>query len=119
MARKLGMLWGVLFLAGGILGFVPGITTNGMFLGFFMVNPAHNILHIASGVLFLLASSIGAGLARAWFQIFGIFYIALGLIGLKVGNGLILNLISNTLIDSWGHVFLGLVLLVTGFATRK
>ena len=47
--KTLGIIWGFLFLLGGILGFVPGITKNEMFLGFFTVNTAHNILHITSG----------------------------------------------------------------------
>lgn len=34
-------------------------------------------------------------------------------------TGLIFKLISSSLIDNWGHVFLGLVLLMIGFATPK
>jgi hypothetical protein len=117
--RKLGFLWGGLFLSGGILGFVPGITENGMFLGFFMVNTPHNILHLVSGSVFLVASSIGARMARLWFQIFGIFYVVLGLIGFKTGDGLIFNLISSSLIDSWGHLFLGLILFLTSYVNSK
>lgn len=116
--KALGIIWGFLFLLGGILGFVPGITKNEMFLGFFMVNAAHNILHITSGAVFLVASALGVRAARMWFQIFGSFYVALSLIGFWVGNHLILNLISNSLIDSCGHAFLGFVLLLIGFATR-
>lgn len=113
MIRKFGLIWGILFLLGGILGFVPGITNHEMFLGFFMVNTPHNILHLISGILFLIAAGIGAKEARLWFQLFGGFYFFLGLIGFKAGDGLVFNLISSSLIDSWGHVFLGIVLLLT------
>jgi hypothetical protein len=109
-------LWGILFLTGGILGFVPGITEHEMFLGFFMVNTPHNILHITTGMSFLLAAAIGIRAARAWFRLFGIFYSALGVVGFVVGNNLILGLISNSVIDSWGHLFLGLVLILLGRA---
>ena len=115
MIKKLGLLWGCLFLLGGILGFVPGITKDEMFLGFFMVNTAHNILHLISGLVFLAAAVAGARAVRWWFIIFGLFYLALSLIGFVVGDGLIFNLISNSKIDSWGHGFLGLVLFLTGF----
>lgn len=115
MLRKLGLLWGFLFLLGGILGFVPGITKDDMFLGFFMVNTPHNILHIASGLIFLLAAAFGVRAVRSWFIIFGVFYAALSVIGFAVGDGLIFGLISNSKIDSWGHGFLGLVLFLTGF----
>ncbi|PYL96244.1 MAG: DUF4383 domain-containing protein, partial [Verrucomicrobia bacterium] len=47
------MLFGIVFLAVGILGFVPGVTSdvNGMpmLLGIFHVNTAHNLVHIVSG----------------------------------------------------------------------
>lgn len=119
LVRKLGFLWGILFALGGILGFVPGITKDEMFLGFFMVNTPHNILHIISGIIFLMASLVGARAARSWFLIFGIFYVALAVIGFKAGNGLIFNLISNSRIDSWGHGFLGLVLFLTGLMVPK
>ena len=119
MIRKLGILWGFLFLLGGILGFVPGITKDEMFLGFFMVNTPHNILHIISGLGFLLAALAGARAVRWWFIIFGLFYAALSIIGFVVGDGLIFNLISNSKIDSWGHGFLGLVLFLTGFVSLQ
>jgi hypothetical protein len=59
MAKTFGMLFGIIFLAIGILGFVPGITTNDMLLGIFMVNKAHSIVHVASGAIFLIASTSG------------------------------------------------------------
>jgi hypothetical protein len=113
------VLWGTLFVLGGILGFVPGITRDEMFLGVFMVNTPHNILHIVSGVVFFIGAISGARAARLCFLTIGVFYAALSLIGFEVGNGLIFNLISNTPIDSWGHGFLALVLLVSGVATPK
>lgn len=119
IVRKLGVLWGILFLLGGILGFIPGVTKDEMFLGFFMVNTPHNILHIISGVMFLMGSMLGARAAGSWFLICGIFYLALSIIGFKVGNGLIFGLISNSLIDAWGHGFLGLVLFLTGIFAPK
>jgi hypothetical protein len=116
MIRKLAVLWGVFFLLGGILGFVPGITKDEMFLGIFMVNTAHGILHLVSGVIFLVASMLGAKVSRLWFQFFGLFYATLAAIGFKVGNGMIFNLISNNRMDSWGHAALALIMLTIGFA---
>jgi len=117
--RKLGALWGFLFLFGGILAFVPGVTKDGMYFGVFMVNTAHNILHAASGALFLLAAMLGAKPSRLWFLLFGALYVTLALIGFVVGDGLIFGLIMNSPFDSWGHAFLGVLLLLIGFATPK
>jgi Domain of unknown function (DUF4383) len=71
-------------------------TKDGMYFGIFMVNTPHNILHIASGVMFLAA---GARLARSWFHL----YAAIAGMGFVVGDGMICGIISNNLYDAWGH----------------
>jgi hypothetical protein len=119
MVKTLGIVFGVLFLLGGILGFIPGISDDGMFLGVFMVNTAHSIVHLASGAVFLIASVLGAPAARWWFRIFGTVYAALAAVGFAVGDGMIFNVISNNKYDSWGHAFLALILLLIGFAIPK
>jgi len=119
MAKTLGMLFGIVFLAIGILGFVPGITKDEMLLNIFMVNTVHSIVHIASGAVFLIASMSGAGAARLWFQIFGLIYAVVAIMGFVVGNGMIFNLISNNTADTWLHVVLAVVMLLIGFGTPK
>ena len=119
MVRVLGFVFGFAFLAGGALGFVPGVTKDGMYFGIFMVNTPHNILHIVSGTVFLIASIIGERPARLWFQTFGVFYGAVAALGFVVGEGMILGLISNNLYDAWGHAGLALSMLLIGFMTRR
>ena len=119
MAKTLGMLFGIVFLAIGILGFVPGVTTNDMLLGIFMVNAAHSVVHIVSGVIFLIASMSGVGAARLWFQIFGLIYAVVAIMGFVVGNGMIFNLISNNTADTWLHVVLAAVMLLIGFGSPR
>lgn len=124
MAKTFGMLFGIVFLAVGILGFVPGVTTTGsdgmpMLLGIFMVNTAHSFVHIASGVVFLLASMSGAGAARLWFQVFGVIYAVVAVLGFMTPNGMLLGLISNNPADTWLHVVLAVAMLAIGFGTPK
>ena len=124
MAKTFGMLFGIVFLTVGILGFVPGVTTTGadgmpMLLGIFMVNTAHSFVHIASGVVFLLASMSGAGAARLWFQIFGLVYAVVAVLGFMTPNGVLLGLISNNPADTWLHVVLAVAMLAIGFGTPK
>lgn len=124
MAKTLGMLFGIVFLAVGILGFVPGIAPAGpdgmpMLLGIFMVNATHSIVHIVSGAIFLFASMSGAGAARLWFQIFGVVYALVAIMGFVVGNGMIFGLISNNTNDTWLHVVLAVAMLAIGFGTPK
>ena len=115
----LGFVFGFAFLIGGALGFVPGITKDGMFFGLFMVNTPHNILRIASGTMFLIASVLGERLARLWFRMFGILYGAIAITGFLVGEGMIFGMISNNLYDAWGHAGLVLAMLVIGFTSRR
>jgi hypothetical protein len=113
------MVMGSLFLIGGVLAFVPGVTKDGMYFGVFMVNTAHNIMHIVSGVMFMIASMLGAQPARLWFLLFGTIYAVLAAIGFAVGDGLIFGLVMNSPFDSWGHAGLALIMLSIGLASPK
>jgi Domain of unknown function (DUF4383) len=118
MIRTLGFIFGFAFLLGGALGLTPGVTKDGMYFGIFMVNAPHNILHIVSGTMFLVASISGEKTARLWFQMFGVAYGAIAAAGFLVGEGMILGLISNNLYDAWGHAGLALAMLLIGFMRR-
>jgi hypothetical protein len=119
MVKSAAMLFGIVFLAIGILGFVPGITKDEMLLGIFMVNPAHSVVHIASGVVALLCAMSGAGAARIYFQIFGIVYAIVAILGFMQPNGMLFGLISNNPPDTWLHVAIAVVSLLLGFGTAK
>lgn len=119
MAKTLGMLFGIVFLAVGILGFVPGITKDEMLLGIFHVNAVHNVVHIASGAIFLFASMAGAGPARLWFQLFGIIYAIVAVLGFVNGDKPILGMISSSMNNTWLHVVLAVAMLAIGFGTPK
>ena len=73
MVKTAAILFGLVFLLIGILGFVPAAThdVNGMpmLLGIFHVNFAHNIVHLASGAVFLLCGMAGAGPSRTWLHV--------------------------------------------------
>ena len=119
MTKTFGILFGIVFLAVGILGFVPGITKDDMLLGIFMVNKMHSIVHIASGVVFLLASMVGAGAASLWFKIFGLVYAVVAILGFMNPNGMLLGMMSNNPADTWLHVVLAAAMLLIGFAVPK
>src|SRR4029077_20918791 len=123
MAKTLGTLFGIVFLAVGILGFVPGVTSdvNGMpmLLGIFHVNTAHNLVHIVSGAIFLFASMSGAGAARLWFQIFGVIYAVVAVLVFMKGEGMLLGMISNNTNDTYLHVVLAVAMLAIGFLSPK
>lgn len=116
MVKAAAVLFGIVFLAVGILGFVPAVTSNDMLLGIFHVNTAHNFVHLASGVVFLLCGMTCAGASRTFFRIFGLVYALVAVLGFLKGDGLLLGLISNNTADTWLHVVLAAAMLFLGFA---
>jgi hypothetical protein len=51
VAKNVTLGLGIFYVAIGILGFVPGITTDGMLLGIFAVNALHNVAHLVLGAI--------------------------------------------------------------------
>ena len=96
MLKSAAIIFGIVFLLVGVLGFVPGITTTDqMLLGIFHVNAVHNIVHLLSGAVALIAGLTSTAAARMYFRVFGIVYALVAILGFFTGNGLLLGLISN------------------------
>ena len=119
MLKTAAILFGIVFLLVGVLGFVPGITTTGqMLLGIFHVNAVHNIVHLLSGAVALITGLTSTAAARMYFRVFGIVYALVAILGFFVGYGLLLGLISNNMADTWLHVLIALVALALGFVVQ-
>ena len=121
---------GAAFLLVGILGFMPGITTNhgdmtcaghdseAKLLGLFQVNILHNIVHLLFGV-------VGLAAARAWeaSRLFliggGAFYLVLWLYGLVIDLDTAANFVSLNTADNWLHLGLGIGMIGLGFALGR
>ena len=117
MVKTMAVLFGVVFLVVGILGFVPAVTKDQMLLGIFHVNTAHNAVHLLSGVVALICGMTGVGASRMYFRIFGLVYAAVAVMGfLNPGDTMLLGLISNNTADTWLHVGIAAVSLLLGFA---
>jgi uncharacterized protein DUF4383 len=115
MVKTAAVLFGVVFLLVGILGFVPAVTKDQMLLGIFHVNAAHNCVHLLSGVVALFAGMASACAARWYFRIFGLVYGLVAVMGFVMGDGMLLGLISNNTADTWLHVSIAAVSLLLGF----
>ena len=110
-ARIAAIVLGIVFVLIGLLGFF-----NDPVLGLFDVNPAHNLVHVISGIVLLAGaySSLGSSLAL---KIIGIVYAIIAIIGFfMVGaDGNLLGFIAMNEADKWLHVVLAVVILAAGF----
>lgn len=118
-------LVGLLFLLVGVLGFIPGITTNygsmrfaghesgALLLGLFQVSILHNIVHLLLGVAGVLMART-AQAARLFLIGGGVIYLLLFLYGLLVPHGSTANFVPLNTADNWLHLFLGVGMIVLG-----
>ena len=87
MLKTAAIVFGVALVLAGILGFVPGVTNDGMLLGIFHVNTAHNLVHLISGAVALWAGFTSTAHSRTYFRVFGIIYAVVAALGFFVRDG--------------------------------
>ena len=129
--QTFAMLVGAVFLLVGILGFIPGITTNyddlsfaghdsdAKLIGVFQVSVLHNIVHLLFGL-------VGLALARTWegarqFLIGGgVIYLVLFVYGLfSSGKDTGVNWIPLNWADTILHLVLGLGMVGLGLVAGR
>jgi hypothetical protein len=128
--RTAALAVGAIFLLIGLLGFVPGITTNfdemrfaghesgAHLLGIFQVSVLHNIVHLAFGVAGLaMARSVPS--ARLYLIGGGAIYGLLWLYGLIVEEGSRANFVPLNNADDWLHLFLAVGMIALGLLTSR
>jgi Domain of unknown function (DUF4383) len=111
----------------GIIGFIPGLTTNlydglefagdggdAKILGVFHTSVLHNLVHLVFGLVGLAMARTWSG-ARTFLIGGGIIYIALWLIGLLGG----LDWIPADDPDDWLHFVVGVAMIGLGFVTTR
>lgn len=115
MLKTAALIFGIIMLLVGILGFIPQATPGGMLLGIFHVNDVHNWIHILTGVVSILCGINSEHASRLFFQIFGIIYGIVAILGFFYGNHPILGIVANNLADAILHVVIAAVALYLGF----
>jgi hypothetical protein len=122
-ARLYAGLVGAVLVGAGIIGFFyssafgsPG-ETDAVF-GILDVNGWHNVVHIATGALGLLAYSAGASASRTYALGLGTVYVAVAVWGFIIGDGeAILGFIPVNTEDNVLHLVIGLTGLLAGAAS--
>jgi hypothetical protein len=124
-ARLYAGLVGAVLVIAGIIGFFysssfgsPGEVDD--VFGILGVNAWHNLVHIATGALGLLAYSAGSRASRTYALGIGVVYIIVAIWGFAIGDGdSILGFIPVNTEDSVLHVVLGVVGIAAGLASQE
>ncbi|WP_411734384.1 DUF4383 domain-containing protein [Paeniglutamicibacter sp.] len=116
--QKATLAVGAVFVLFGVLGFIPGITTNydqlslaghgseALLLGVFQVSILHNIVHLLFGIAGI-AMARTRGAARNYLLWGGVIYLVLWIYGLVIDHDSDANFLPLNDADNWLHVVLG------------
>ncbi len=118
MAKKIVTVFGYVFLLIGVLGFVPGITSDGLLLGIFEVDALHNIVHLVSGILAIIFAKKGEQSAKTYAKVFGLVYALVAVLGF-VTPDLLNSIMHVNGADNALHTLLAVIFLVVGFGGSK
>jgi len=117
MIKNLAWVFGIVFVVAGVLGWVPGITSGGLLLGIFEVDTVHNIVHLATGLVFIWGAMASSATNSMVFKVVGVVYAIVAVVGLVQGDT-VLGLISTNMADHLLHVVLAVVILYIGFGMK-
>ena len=121
--KSAALLWGLVFIAVGILGFVDNPIVGTSEGAIFHADTTHNAVHIGSGVLFLLFAVAAPGSVAGFLKIFGIIYLLIGVLGIFAmgtdGSGKVLGILHVNNADNYLHIGLGAVIFLSGFLGRR
>ena len=132
MIRTFALIFGIVYVLLGILGFVPGLNDMyhenlkpimvdsfyGRLLSLFPVNLMHNIVHIAIGAWGILAWRTGVGASRTFGKVLAIVYGLLAVLGLIPQTNTLFGLAPIFGHDIWLHALSAIVAGYFGFIAR-
>jgi len=130
LAQTLALVFGIAFLGAGILGFIPGITSNyddlsfagkdsnAELLGLFQVSILHNLVHILFGIAGLALARTWEG-ARTYLLGSGVIYAVLVVYGLVVSSDSSANVVPVNNADDILHLVLAIGLLGGYFVSAR
>ncbi|SDI21317.1 protein of unknown function [Arthrobacter subterraneus] len=128
-SQKAALAVGAVFLLVGVLGFIPGVTTDfgelsfagpeshAHLLGIFQVSILHNIVHLLFGVAGVTMAKTAAG-AYNFLLWGGIIYAVLFVYGLVVPEESSANFVPLNLADDLLHLVLALGMIGLAFALK-
>lgn len=121
---------GIAFLLVGVLGFIPGVTTNysdltmagqasnALLFGVFQVSVLHNVTHLAFG-LTAVACARAEMAARGYLIVAAVLYYVLSVYGLLLDQHSTANFLPLNTADNWLHIVLTIYMLGAGILLAR
>jgi len=109
--RIFAILFGLIFIAAGVVGLMPMFIKEGNLFGIFLVDDLHNIFHIVTGVIALLAAA-NSRVSKVFFILFGLIYVAVTVLGFMGKEDMLMmhfNMADNVL-----HLVIAVIFLFLG-----
>lgn len=113
--RICAFLFGIVFLALGIAGWT---VTDGYLLGVLKVNGLLTALYLITGVTACTVGFLQRNWVLLYFQILGIAYALLAIMGFVYGELDILGLFASNLPNAWLHVIAATNALILGYGSN-
>lgn len=116
MLKLFGILLGILLIFLGVSGFFPGFSQNGFLFGFFEISLLHNLFHIITGVLLIMAATSNKA-TKLYLICFGLIYTLIAIVGFWRGGDL--YIVHNNLADNILYLGIGVIASYVGFSAKN
>ena len=119
MAKKLALVFGIVFILVGILGIVGSPIVGAT--GIFETNSLHDIVHLLVGIVLVAVAVMAPASSAMWLKIFGVVYLVIAVLGflLVPSGGELLGLVHTNMADHVLHVVLAVALFLAGHLAGK
>lgn len=111
------IIFGIVLLVVGVLGFIPQLKTNGLLFGLLNVDANHNVIHIFFGLIGLWSASCPRA-SQLYFRIIGIIFVLIALLGFWHEEYPSFEFFSKDIFHSIFLLVIGVAALVLGFVTK-
>ncbi len=111
--HQVSLLYGIIFIAVGILGFTPNPIIS--HTGFFETNIVHNCVHVVLGGVFILGALKFPGHESRILKLLGLGGIGITIVGWLSEGSTMLWVVHVNPADHWLHLGLGVLVLISGF----
>jgi len=118
MLRAVAIIYGMIFIAFGTLGFVTCLAPENVLFDLFFVNPLVNSIHLLTGVFAIWTGARSAHAAKIFFQLAGFVYALITVLGFACNETNILGVLAKNMADTWVDLMIAILSLYFGFCVK-